>query len=140
MVPLSTTVHLSLATRLPDHAGKCRSPFAIEISFEPVADGFVQQDAGPAGAEHHFHLASRRFTRVQLNNRLPRRFLGEMLRSLLAEEEVKRYAAAAAGAAAGGIAARSWRCSATFKRASGWESSAKVPSEPITRILRISSE
>ena len=59
MVPSSTTVHISLATRLPMQAGEGGSAFAVEVGLQAVANGFVQQDAGPAGAEHHLHLAGR---------------------------------------------------------------------------------
>jgi hypothetical protein len=35
-----------------------------------VSDGFVQQDAGPAGAEHDRHLAGRGWDRVELHDGL----------------------------------------------------------------------
>src|SRR3546814_18009545 len=40
-----------------DAAGKGRGALAVEIAFEAVTDRFVEQHAGPAGAEHHRHLA-----------------------------------------------------------------------------------
>src|SRR3546814_14611050 len=40
-----------------DAAGKGRGALAVEIAFEAVTDRFVEQQAGPAGAEHHRHLA-----------------------------------------------------------------------------------
>ena len=58
MVPSSTTVQISLATRLPIWPVKAES-LAVEVGFQAVADGFVQQDAGPARPQHHFHLAGR---------------------------------------------------------------------------------
>src|SRR3546814_1301066 len=33
---------------------------AVEIAFETMADRFVEQQAGPAGAEYHGHFARRR--------------------------------------------------------------------------------
>ena len=110
MVPLSTTVHFSLATRLPMRPANAEVCLAIEVGFESVADGFVQQDAGPAGAEDDFHFAGGRFARVELQDRLAGGFLGEVFGSLFTEEEVEGDASAAAGAAAGGSCLRSWRC------------------------------
>ncbi len=69
-----------------------------------MADGFVQKHAGPARAEHDFHFAGRSFARVELQDRLARRFLGEIFGSLFPEEEVEGNASAAAGAAASGVA------------------------------------
>ncbi len=42
---------------LADEAGEGRGFFAIEVGFEAVTDGFVEKDAGPAGAENDWHLA-----------------------------------------------------------------------------------
>ena len=89
---------------LADQAGESGSLLAIEVGFQAVADGFVQQHAGPAGTEHDFHFAGRSFAGVELQDRLARGFFGEVLGSLFAEEEVEGDASAAAGAAAGGIA------------------------------------
>ena len=44
---------------LADPAGESRRALAVEIALEAVADRLVQQHAGPAGAEHHRHLARR---------------------------------------------------------------------------------
>ena len=44
---------------LSDAAAECRSALAIEVAFETMAHGFVQQHAGPAGAEHDGHGAGR---------------------------------------------------------------------------------
>ncbi len=65
-----------------------------------MADGFVQQHAGPAGAEHDFHLACGRGNCIQLQDGLARGFLRKALGRLLREEVVELHAAAAAGAAA----------------------------------------
>ena len=42
---------------LADAARIRRAALAVEVTFQAVADGFVQQHAGPAGAEHDAHLA-----------------------------------------------------------------------------------
>jgi hypothetical protein len=44
---------------LADPAREGRGALAVEIAFQPVADRFVEQDAAPAGAEHHRHFAGR---------------------------------------------------------------------------------
>ena len=44
---------------LADAPGKGARALAVEVAFQPVADGLVQQHAGPARAEHHAHLAGR---------------------------------------------------------------------------------
>ncbi len=44
---------------LAHQARKGRRLLAVEIAFQPVADGFVQQNAGPAGAEGDVHDARR---------------------------------------------------------------------------------
>ena len=66
---------------LADAAAEGRDALAIEIGFEAVADGFVQQDAGPAGPEHHGHFAGRRFDRAQLHDGLARGFAGRNVRA-----------------------------------------------------------
>ena len=103
-MPLSTTVHFSLATRLPIKPGERRCLLAIEIRFQSVADGFVQQNARPSRAEDDFHFARGSLAGVELQDRLPSGFLREIFGSLLAEEEVEGHASAAAGAAASGVA------------------------------------
>ena len=89
---------------LADETGKGGGLLAIEVGFEAVTDRFVQQHAGPARAEHDFHLAGRSFARVQLQNGLAGCFFSEIFGSFFTEEEVESNASAAAGAAAGGIA------------------------------------
>jgi hypothetical protein len=39
----------------------------VEVALEAVADGFVQQHAVPAGAEHHVHLAGRAVDGVEID-------------------------------------------------------------------------
>jgi hypothetical protein len=48
---------------------KALEPFAVEVALEAVADGLVQQDAGPARAEHHGHLARGRGARLEVGQR-----------------------------------------------------------------------
>jgi hypothetical protein len=103
MVPLSITVHFFAGDALADQSGERRSLLAIEIGFQAVTDGFVQQDAGPSRAENHFHFTGGGFTRVELKNRLAGRFFGEVFWILVSEEEIESDASAAAGAAASGI-------------------------------------
>jgi hypothetical protein len=44
---------------LADSSGESRGALAVEIALEPVADRFVQQHPGPAGAADHRHFAGR---------------------------------------------------------------------------------
>ena len=71
-----------------------------------MADRFVQQNAGPSGAEHDFHVAGRGFAGIKLEQRLAGGFLGKELRRLLAEKEIECNASAASGGAAGGVGIR----------------------------------
>ena len=89
---------------LADEAGEGGSLLAIEVGFEAVADGFVQKDAGPSGAEDDFHFSGGSFAGVELQERLARGFLGEEFGILFSEEEVEGDTASAAGGAAGGVA------------------------------------
>ena len=56
-----------------DAAGEGRGALAVEIAFEAVADRFVEQHAGPAGAEHDRHFAGRRGDRFEVDQRLGER-------------------------------------------------------------------
>ena len=40
--------------------GKGRRALAVEIAFQAMADGFMQQDAGPARTQEHIDFAGRR--------------------------------------------------------------------------------
>jgi hypothetical protein len=42
---------------LADAAGEGADALAVEVAFQAVADGLVQQHAVPARAQHHVHLA-----------------------------------------------------------------------------------
>ena len=70
-----------------------------------MADGFVQQNARPSRTQDHFHFARRGLARLELHNRLPRRFLGEMFRRAFAGEKLQAHAPAAAARAGLKIAA-----------------------------------
>src|SRR6185437_7224438 len=76
---------------------------AIEVSLKPVTNGLMQQHAGPTWTEHDFHFASRGLAGIQLQHSLAPCFLGEILGSLLAEEEIECDASAASRAPTGGI-------------------------------------
>jgi hypothetical protein len=54
---------------LADAAAEGARALAVEVALQPVADRFVQQDAGPARAQHHGHLAGRRRARLQVGQR-----------------------------------------------------------------------
>ena len=83
---------------LADAAGEGGGALAVEIALEAVADGFVQQDAGPAGAEHHGHGAGGGRTGVQVGDRLVHRLPGVALQHFFAEIAVVVAAATAGGA------------------------------------------
>ena len=87
---------------MADQAGKGGGLLAVEVGFEAVADGFMQQDAGPAGAEDHFHLAGRSGDGAELQNGSAGGFAGQVLRAFGAGELVESSAAAAARRAFGG--------------------------------------
>ncbi len=53
---------------LADAAGERARALAVEVAFEAVADRLVQQDAGPAGAEHDGHRAGGRVARARLSS------------------------------------------------------------------------
>ena len=82
---------------LPQTPAEGRHALAVEIGFEAVSHGFVQQNARPAGPQHHRHFAGRRLHRIQHDHGLARGFGGEELGGLLFEEKVERDAPAPAG-------------------------------------------
>jgi hypothetical protein len=75
IVPSSNTVTPGAATRSPMRPGKGDCALAVEVAFQPVADRLVQQDAVPAGAQHHVHLAGRAGDRVEVDQRLAQRLV-----------------------------------------------------------------
>ena len=44
---------------LADAPAEGAGALAVEVAFQPVANGFVQQYAGPAGAQHDGHFTCR---------------------------------------------------------------------------------
>ena len=71
---------------------------AVEIAFEPVADGFVQQYTRPAGAEDHIHGACGGGDGVEVDKRDAKGFAGDRLPVLRFHQAGKAVAATAAGA------------------------------------------
>jgi len=58
-----------------DLAAKSTGALAVEVTFEPVADGLVQQHAGPARAEHDAHFARLGGARFKVGQRRVHRVL-----------------------------------------------------------------
>ena len=80
--------------------GEGARALAVEIPFEAVADGFVEQHARPAGAEHHRHRPGRRRHRIQIDQRRAHGFLGMALGGIGVEQPSGVEASAAAAEAA----------------------------------------
>ena len=72
---------------------------AVEIAFQPVADGFVQHHARPAGPQHDVHLAGRRGHRVEIDQRLAHGFVDRALPGMRLDEALIAFAPADAVAA-----------------------------------------
>ena len=51
----------------PDAAGKSGAAFTVEITFQSVAYGLMQQDTRPAGTEHNSHIARWCGLGIQIN-------------------------------------------------------------------------
>jgi hypothetical protein len=85
---------------LAHQAGKGGRLLAVEIAFQPVADGLVQHDARPAGAEHDVHFACRCGDRFKIDQRLAQRLVDRGLPAVGSDETLIALAAADAGAAA----------------------------------------
>ena len=62
---------------LAQQAGEGRGALAVEVALEPVAHRLVQHHAGPAGAQHHGHLAGRCRHRLQPQPGLAQRLVGD---------------------------------------------------------------
>ncbi len=60
---------------LAHEAREGRGLLAIEVAFEAMADRLVEQNAGPAGPEHHLHLARWRRLGRQVDQRLTERLV-----------------------------------------------------------------
>ena len=92
-------VHAGGGDTLAKQAGKGGCLFAVVIAFQPMADRFMQQNAGPAGAEHHFHLSGRRGHAAQIHQRLAQSFIHTALPGFSAQHAVIGKAPAGAEAA-----------------------------------------
>ena len=73
---------------LAEKAGERAGLLAVEVAFEAMADGLVQQDAGPAGAEHHWHFAGGRRDGFEVDQSLAERLVHLRLPALGREELV----------------------------------------------------
>ena len=83
---------------LADAAAEGAGALAVEVAFQAMAHGFVQQHAGPAGAKHHGHFACRRGARLQVGEGRAHGFV-HILRDLLIAEIGQAKTATAAGRA-----------------------------------------
>ena len=85
-------------------AAKDRGATPVEIAFQPMADRFMQQDARPAGAEHHRQHPRRGGDRREVDQRHAHRFfrpgIGPHVALLGGEEIVITKTPATAAAAA----------------------------------------
>ena len=81
---------------LADPSAERRDALAVEVGFQAVPHGFMQQDAGPAGPQHHGHLAGGCVHRVQHHDGFACGLRGEMFGRLFVEEEAQFHASAAA--------------------------------------------
>ena len=83
---------------LADAPGEGRAALAVEVAFEAVADRLVQQDARPAGAEHHRHGTGRRGVGTEIDACLMHRVARVVVQAVVAEPAIV-VTPAAAGAA-----------------------------------------
>ena len=77
-----------------------RRLLAVEIALQPVADRLMQHHAGPAGAEHHVHLAGRRRHRFQIDHGLADRAIGRLAPRFCLDEARIAFAPAVPSTAA----------------------------------------
>ena len=94
-------VHAGGGDPLAKQPGEGGCLFAVVIAFQPMADRFMQQNAGPAGAEHHFHLARRRRHAAQVHQRLAQRLIHAALPGFSTQHAL--IGKAPAGAEAAGL-------------------------------------
>ena len=121
---------------LPDAAAERRHAFAVEIGFEPMAHRFMQQHAGPSRTEHHNLLAGRRFHRVQLHDRLARRFAREILGRALVLKPFELVRPPPPACPCCGTPSPSRASASTLMRASGCRSKFSMPSLVATSTWR----
>ena len=81
---------------LADFAGEDRLALAVEVGFEGVAHGFVEQDSGGSRAHHDAHLASGRAAGLE-HGIDPVRGFGRDLGYQLVREEFDSHSEAARG-------------------------------------------
>ena len=84
-------------------AGKGRSAATVEIAFQAVADGFVQQHGRPARTQHHIEHACRSVDGVQIDPRHAQRLVGQRFPGVGRDPAVELGPSAGAGRA--GLAA-----------------------------------
>ena len=77
---------------------ECRGFLAVKIAFEPVTNGFVQQDARPARAQHDIHHAGRRGLCFEVHQGNAQRFADHGLPRGARDQAVQFDSAAAPGA------------------------------------------
>ena len=88
--------HTGRGDAFSDHPGKRAGALAVEIALKPVADGFVQQYAGPAGAEQHCHFARWCGNRTQVDERLGQCLVNRVVPLAFFEQAVVEIASAKA--------------------------------------------
>ena len=94
-------VHAGGCDALAKQPGEGGCLFAVVIAFQPMADRFMQQNAGPAWAKHHFHLARRRRHAAQVHQRLAQGFIHAALPGFSTQHAL--IGKAPAGAEAAGL-------------------------------------
>ncbi len=95
-------VHHSDARRchaLADAAGEGGAALAVEVAFQAMADGLVQQHTRPARPKHHRHAAGGRVHCIQVDQRRTHRLFGESHGAAVIDQLTVPIAATAAGAA-----------------------------------------
>ena len=127
---------LGLATRWPMRPANAEVPLRLKSAFEAVADRLVQQDAGPAGAEHDVHRAGRAGHRVEVDEREAHGFVDERLPERREEHAAELEATAAALRATSRRPCASSAITCTFRRTSGCTSATNAPSLAATSTWR----
>ena len=79
---------------LAHQAGEGRSLLAVEITLQPVADGFVQHHPRPAGGQHDVEGAGRCGHRSEIDQGLAQRLVGRQVPAVLGQELAETLASA----------------------------------------------
>ena len=74
--------------------------FAVEIAFQAVSHGFVQQNSGPAGTKDNIHDTGRGGLRTQIDKCYAQRLVDLCLPIGRLDQAGQRNAAATSGSAA----------------------------------------